>query len=102
MEFNGASVLLVEDDPTIAMGVVGGLEHEHFAVTHVSSGEAALALAMSEAAASSSGVAAPSMVSSHARCMARPRASTGCAAGSRSSTARRRKTPSPVTSPTPV
>ncbi len=42
MEFNGASVLLVEDDPTIAMGVVGGLEHEHFAVTHVSSGEAAL------------------------------------------------------------
>jgi DNA-binding response OmpR family regulator len=43
MEFNGASVLLVEDDPTIAMGVVGGLEHAHFAVTHVSSGEAALA-----------------------------------------------------------
>ncbi len=42
MEFNGASVLLVEDDPTIAMGVVGGLEHEHFQVTHVSSGEAAL------------------------------------------------------------
>ncbi len=42
MEFSGASVLLVEDDPTIAMGVVGGLEHEHFAVTHVSSGEAAL------------------------------------------------------------
>lgn len=42
MEFNGASVLLVEDDPTIAMGVVGGLEHEHFAVTQVSSGEAAL------------------------------------------------------------
>ncbi len=36
-------VLVVEDDTTIGMGLVAALEHERFDVTHVTSGEAALA-----------------------------------------------------------
>ena len=37
-----ASILIVEDDPTIAMGLVSALEHERFDVRHVDNGEAAL------------------------------------------------------------
>ncbi len=44
MESNIASakVLVVEDDATIAMGLVSALEHERFDVRHVDSGEQAL------------------------------------------------------------
>lgn len=35
-------ILVVEDDETIARGLVAALEHERFDVTHVSSGEAGL------------------------------------------------------------
>ncbi|HMV68693.1 MAG TPA: response regulator transcription factor [Myxococcota bacterium] len=35
-------ILLVEDDPTIAMGLVAALEHERLRATHVDNGEAAL------------------------------------------------------------
>ena len=37
-----ASILIVEDDSTIAMGLVGAMEHERFDVRHVDNGEAAL------------------------------------------------------------
>lgn len=37
-----ASVLVVEDDSTIAMGLVAALEHERFSVRHVDNGEEAL------------------------------------------------------------
>ncbi len=39
---DNASILIVEDDATIAMGLVNALEHERFDVRHVESGEAAL------------------------------------------------------------
>ena len=41
MEAN-PKILIVEDDPTIALGLVNALEHERFDVTHVENGEAAL------------------------------------------------------------
>ena len=37
-----ADILLVEDDTTIAMGLVAALEHERFTVRHVESGEEGL------------------------------------------------------------
>jgi len=39
---NNAYVLVVEDDSTIAMGLVSALEHEGFSVKHVDNGEDAL------------------------------------------------------------
>ena len=39
----GASILVVEDDDTIALGLVAALEHERFEVRRVDSGEKALA-----------------------------------------------------------
>ncbi len=39
----GASILVVEDDETLAMGLETALEHERFQVTHVDRGEKALA-----------------------------------------------------------
>jgi DNA-binding response OmpR family regulator len=42
METLGASILVVEDDETLAMGLTSALEHERFTVTHVDNGEAAL------------------------------------------------------------
>ncbi|MDP2316721.1 MAG: response regulator transcription factor [Pseudomonadota bacterium] len=42
METLGASILVVEDDETLAMGLTSALEHERFSVTHCDSGEAAL------------------------------------------------------------
>ncbi|MFN7143165.1 MAG: response regulator transcription factor [Myxococcota bacterium] len=42
METLGASILVVEDDETLAMGLTSALEHERFTVTHCDSGEAAL------------------------------------------------------------
>ena len=42
METLGASILVVEDDETLAMGLMSALEHERFSVTHCDSGEAAL------------------------------------------------------------
>lgn len=44
MDNSGASVLIVEDDETIAMGLVNALEHERFAPIRVDSGEKALEL----------------------------------------------------------
>jgi two-component system alkaline phosphatase synthesis response regulator PhoP len=38
----GAHILIVEDDFTIAMGLVAALEHERFDVRHVETGEAAV------------------------------------------------------------
>ncbi|HHO49775.1 MAG TPA: response regulator transcription factor [Deltaproteobacteria bacterium] len=45
MESNiaGADILVVEDDNTIAMGLVAALEHERFEVRHVDNGEDAVA-----------------------------------------------------------
>ena len=43
MDTMGASILIVEDDETLAMGLTSALEHEHFSVVHVDTGEAALA-----------------------------------------------------------
>lgn len=45
MESNlsGADVLVVEDDNTIALGLVAALEHERFEVRHVDNGEDAVA-----------------------------------------------------------
>jgi DNA-binding response OmpR family regulator len=43
MDSLGASILVVEDDETLAMGLESALEHEHFSVTHVDRGEKALA-----------------------------------------------------------
>ena len=43
MDAIGASILVVEDDETLAMGLTSALEHEQFHVTHVDNGEAALA-----------------------------------------------------------
>ena len=37
-----ANILVVEDDPTIASGLVNALRHERFDVVHVDNGEAAL------------------------------------------------------------
>jgi DNA-binding response OmpR family regulator len=44
MESNlvGASILVVEDDHTIALGLVAALEHERFSVRHMDTGEKAL------------------------------------------------------------
>jgi two-component system alkaline phosphatase synthesis response regulator PhoP len=42
METLGASILVVEDDETLAMGLTNALEHERFTVMHCDSGEAAL------------------------------------------------------------
>lgn len=42
MESLGASVLVVEDDETLAMGLTSALEHEHWQVTHCETGEAAM------------------------------------------------------------
>ncbi len=42
MESTGASVLVVEDDETLAMGLVSALEHERFSVVHCDTGEKAL------------------------------------------------------------
>ncbi len=42
MESAGASVLVVEDDETLAMGLVSALEHERFSVVHCDTGEKAL------------------------------------------------------------
>ena len=39
---NAAHILVVEDDETIAMGLVNALQHERFDVVHVDNGEAAL------------------------------------------------------------
>ncbi|MBM4392400.1 MAG: response regulator transcription factor [Deltaproteobacteria bacterium] len=44
MESAGASVLVVEDDETLAMGLVSALEHERFSVVHCDTGEKALEL----------------------------------------------------------
>ena len=44
MDTLGASILVVEDDETLAMGLESALEHEHFSVTHVDRGEKALAV----------------------------------------------------------
>lgn len=41
-------VLVVEDDPTIAAGLVAALEHERYEVTHVDNGEAALEIVRRE------------------------------------------------------
>lgn len=38
----GADILVVEDDSTIAMGLVAALEHERFGVRHVDTGEKAI------------------------------------------------------------
>ncbi len=43
MDTLGASVLVVEDDETLAMGLTNALEHEQFAVVHCETGEAAIA-----------------------------------------------------------
>jgi len=43
MDMVGASVLVVEDDETLAMGLTNALEHEQFSVIHCDNGEAALA-----------------------------------------------------------
>ncbi len=43
MESLGASILFVEDDETLAMGLESALEHERFSVTHCDTAEAALA-----------------------------------------------------------
>lgn len=43
MDTIGASILVVEDDETLAMGLTNALEHERFTVTHCDNGEAALA-----------------------------------------------------------
>jgi len=40
---SGADVLVVEDDNTIALGLVAALEHERFEVRHVDNGEDAVA-----------------------------------------------------------
>ena len=42
MEFIGATILIVEDDETIAIGLQNALEHERFSVMRVDSGERAL------------------------------------------------------------
>jgi len=42
MESAGASVLVVEDDETLALGLVSALEHERFSVVHCDTGEKAL------------------------------------------------------------
>jgi DNA-binding response OmpR family regulator len=42
METFGASVLVVEDEETLATGLRAALEHERFQVTHCDSGESAL------------------------------------------------------------
>jgi hypothetical protein len=42
MDAIGASILVVEDDETLAMGLTSALEHEQFQVSHVDNGEAAL------------------------------------------------------------
>ncbi len=42
METLGASILVVEDDETLAMGLTNALEHERFTVTHCDNGESAL------------------------------------------------------------
>jgi DNA-binding response OmpR family regulator len=42
MDSTGASILVVEDDETLAMGLTSALEHERFSVTHVDNGESAL------------------------------------------------------------
>jgi DNA-binding response OmpR family regulator len=42
MDYLGASILVVEDDETLAMGLTSALEHERFSVTHCDTGEAAL------------------------------------------------------------
>ena len=39
---SGAHILVVEDDHTIAMGLVAALEHERFDVRHVENGERAI------------------------------------------------------------
>jgi DNA-binding response OmpR family regulator len=39
---SGASILIVEDDETLAMGLTSALEHERFVVTHADTGESAL------------------------------------------------------------
>jgi len=39
---SGADILVVEDDNTIAMGLVAALEHERFTIRHVDDGEKAL------------------------------------------------------------
>jgi DNA-binding response OmpR family regulator len=39
---SGADILVVEDDNTIAMGLVAALEHERFTIRHVDDGEQAL------------------------------------------------------------
>ena len=42
MDSTNAQILVVEDDPTLAMGLVSALKKERFDVTHVDNGEAAL------------------------------------------------------------
>lgn len=42
IEPSGASILVVEDDETLAMGLISALEHERFSVTHCDTGEKAL------------------------------------------------------------
>ena len=42
------NILVVEDDSTIAMGLVAALEHERFRVRHVDNGEDALAAVQSD------------------------------------------------------
>ena len=39
---SGADIIVVEDDATIAMGLVAALEHERFSVRHLDTGEKAL------------------------------------------------------------
>lgn len=43
MDSLGASVLVVEDDETLAMGLASALEHERFTVLHCDTGEKAVA-----------------------------------------------------------
>jgi DNA-binding response OmpR family regulator len=48
MEDNGRSILLVEDDPALALGLSDSLRFEGYRVVHTSKGEKAIELARSE------------------------------------------------------
>ena len=49
MEDNGRSILLVEDDPALALGLSDSLRFEGYRVVHTAKGEKAIELARSEA-----------------------------------------------------
>ena len=48
MEDNGRSILLVEDDPALALGLSDSLRFEGYRVIHTSKGEKEIELARSE------------------------------------------------------